>query len=88
MRIDMNSVGNYTPASVRNIERHPNSKAVEPEKQAKKISTQKENLSTEEKDFFAKLYPQNKSEIVDYHFYERSGKLSGVKIGSLIDKRG
>lgn len=88
MRIDMNSVGNYTPASVKNIERKPNPIEVNSSSQAKNISSSKENLSTEEKDFFAKLYPQNKSDIVDYHFYERSGKLSGVKLGSLIDKRG
>lgn len=88
MRIDTNSVGNYTPVNVKNIERKPNPAEVSSNIQSKNISSSKENLSAEEKDFFAKLYPQNKSEIVDYHFYERSGKLSGVKLGSLIDKRG
>lgn len=88
MRIDTNSIGNYTPINVRNIERKQNLNDVSTSSQAKNVSSPKENLSAEEKDFFAKLYPQNKSEIVDYHFYERSGKLSGVKIGSLIDKRG
>ncbi len=88
MRIDTNSVGNYTQANVRNIDRKQKLNETNATVQTKNTSTSNTNLSVEEKNFFAKLYPQNKSEVVDYHFYERSGKLSGVKIGSLIDKRG
>ena len=88
MRIDTNSIGNYTQTNFRNIERKPNLNEVSTTAQTKSTSSSNANLSLEEKDFFAKLYPQNKSEVVDYHFYERSGKLAGIKIGSLIDKRG
>ncbi len=88
MRIDTNSVGNYTQANVRNIERKPKLNDVDANVQAKNTLPSNANLSVEEKNFFAKLYPQSKSEVADYHFYEKNGKLSGVKIGSLIDMRG
>jgi hypothetical protein len=92
----MNSIGNYTPQNVKNLTKpiQPNENLASlPTGQAgsdvKKVSIGKqENLTTDEKKFFARLYPNNESEVVDYHFYERNGKLSGVKIGSLIDKRG
>ncbi len=89
MRIDMNSIGNYTPANVRNINKQIQPSESSGNETLKKASQVKhDNLTAEEKNFFTKLYPENKSDIVDYHFYERNGKLSGVKIGSLIDRRG
>ncbi|MFA4924066.1 MAG: hypothetical protein WC557_07735 [Ignavibacteriaceae bacterium] len=45
-------------------------------------------LTTVEKEFFAALYPQEQSQIMDYHFYQKNGQMSGVKIGSMFDKRG
>ncbi len=45
------------------------------------------NVTSEEKNFFANLYPDKKQEIVDYHFYERSGKMNGVSLGSVLDRR-
>jgi hypothetical protein len=45
-------------------------------------------VSSDEKNFFEKLYPEKKSEIMDYHFYGREGKMSGVSVGSQFDKRG
>lgn len=46
------------------------------------------NVSSEEKKFFSKLYPDSKNEISNYHFYSKSGQMQGVSIGSLIDRRG
>lgn len=46
------------------------------------------HLTEQEKNYFAGLYPEKKDEIVNYHYYEKSGKMSGVKVGSLFDKRG
>lgn len=47
-----------------------------------------EKITKEEKEFFTELYPEKKNEIIDYHFYQKSGKLSGVTKGSLFDRRG
>ncbi|MGE5679442.1 MAG: hypothetical protein ACM34K_01045 [Bacillota bacterium] len=47
-----------------------------------------EGISNDEKNFFINLYPENKGEIVDYHFYQKTGKMSGVAVGSLFDRRG
>lgn len=44
-------------------------------------------VSNEEKAFFMDMYPEQKTEIQDYHFYQRSGKMSGVSVGSLFDRR-
>jgi len=46
------------------------------------------NLSKKEKRFFAGMYPENKNEIMEYHFYGKTGKITGVYLGSKIDKRG
>jgi hypothetical protein len=89
MRIDMNPIGNYSPISVRNVNNNTKTNAVTPKETTQKaVQAKQGTLTPEEKTFFANLYPENKSEVVDYHFYEKSGKLSGVKIGSLIDRRG
>lgn len=46
------------------------------------------SVSVEEKSFFAKLYPDSKNEINNYHFYSKNGKLQGYSVGSLLDRRG
>ena len=81
MRISTNSIGNYAPARMRDV-----SHAKSAEKTS--IQNSKKDISNKEKQFFANMYPENKSEIMDYHFYQKSGKMSGVKLGSLIDRRG
>jgi len=89
MKIDMNPVGNYSPINVRNVKNQTKINETVPRESTNKTAQVKQAaLSPEEKTFFANLYPKNKSEIVDYHFYEKNGKLSGVKVGSLIDRRG
>ena len=89
MKINTNPVGNYTIQQVQ-------TKSVNAAK-TKKIIPKSENklgnqadtgLSAEEKNFFVKQYPLNKNEIMDYHYYRKNGKMAGVKVGSIIDKRG
>jgi hypothetical protein len=53
-----------------------------------KEKIKQENISDEEKSFFAKMYPLNQNEIMDYHYYQRTGKPSGLVLGSLFDKKG
>jgi hypothetical protein len=89
MKIDLNPVGNYMPFNIRNVNRQAKTNDPASIGSVQKTVQPKQGILTpEEKTFFTNLYPANKSEIIDYHFYEKNGKLSGVKIGSLIDKRG
>lgn len=97
MKINANTVGNYGPAYVNNskpkfkVEDNLNVAKQEALKQNSAVDTfegSTQEVSNEEKKYFMNLYPENTKEIMDYHFYERSGKLSGVSVGSLLDKRG
>lgn len=83
MKINTNAVGNYSPYNLRvnNAEQPANIVKTEESKKT-------DAVTKEEKNFFAKMYPENKNEIIDYHFYKSSGKMSGVSVGSLFDKRG
>lgn len=81
MKISTNNIGNYVPRYVPEIQSKPQPTAVQAEAKAEKITP-------DEKNFFIDLYPQNKTEIADYHFYQKSGKMSGLSLGSLFDKRG
>lgn len=89
MKISTNMIGNYNPQVYNSSVK--NTKSVEPQSKLESTPADKKvavNLSSDEKNYFVKLYPQNKSEIIDHHAYEKNGKLSGVKIGSMFDKRG
>ena len=89
MKISTNMIGNYGPNIARNINSTNKTKETAQKFEMQNVKSKKtENLTSEEKNFFANLYPDKKNEIVDYHFYKRSGELSGVKVGSLIDRRG
>jgi hypothetical protein len=79
MKITTNSIGNYGQTYIK-----PN--PVDRNEQIQKAKT--ENISSEEKNFFAKLYPTQKDEILGYQFYTSKGKISGVHVGSLFDRRG
>lgn len=89
MEISMNNIGNYSPRMRTNTDVSQKYN-VEVKKDVKtQASAQQENaVTSEEKNYFMQLYPENKKEIVDYHFYQKSGKMAGVKVGSLIDRRG
>lgn len=79
MKITTNSVGNYSPGFVK--------KTAQQASIAQQTNTT-DKISKEEKSFFAELYPEKKSEIMQYQFYNSKGKVPGVTIGSLFDKRG
>ncbi len=92
MKIVNNNAGNYSPLRNRTIDNslnQLNKTTSSSQKIDKAQSTNKPDLITaKEKNFFVNKYPNKKDEIMDYHFYKRNGKMAGVKIGSLIDKRG
>jgi hypothetical protein len=83
MNIENNSVGNYSPVIKRNQSLINKSTGQIPEK-----IKDEAKLSPDEMKYFANLDPENAKEIMDYHFYEKNGKMSGVKLGSNFDKRG
>lgn len=78
MKISMNPIGNYSA-----IQRKP----VAEIKQTPKPPANNEIISQNEKQFFAGKYPDKKEEIVDYHFYQKSGQMSGVSVGTLVNRR-
>ncbi len=89
MKISTNMIGNYTQNIARNVNTTAKPKEADPKFELNAAGQTKANsLTTDEKNFFANLYPDKKNEIVDHHYYNRSGELSGVKVGSLIDRRG
>jgi len=75
MKIHTDSIGNYSIGNIRNTTE-------------KNLDVKSADLSGEEKKYFIDRYPARKDEIVDYHFYGSSGKMEGVRLGNLIDKRG
>jgi hypothetical protein len=78
MKVTTNTVGNYSPAYFKqNVNR---TEAVQ--------KTKTENISTEEKKFFAELYPTQKEEVMEYQLYNAKGRVSGMHVGSLFDRRG
>ncbi len=93
MGISINSIGNYNPyASKVGATTITRKAASVKQTEAANVSINnisKQNvISTKEKEFFAHLYPDNIASIMDYHYYQRSGEMSGVAVGSLIDRRG
>lgn len=52
-----------------------------------KTSNQIEIINKEEKQFFANMFPEKKSEVMGYNFYNRSGKVNSSQVGSLFDRR-
>jgi len=77
MKITTNAINNYALQAA-NVTQNRN----------KIQTTPSGDLSKDEKQFFVELYPKNKTEIMDYHYYKENGKMSGVAIGSNIDRRG
>lgn len=79
MKIGSNSVGNYTP--IRNTNTIKNVKS-------KKFELDNELVSKTEKEFFSTLYPTEKNKIMKHHFYLKNGNMSGVMVGTILDRRG
>ena len=82
MTIGTNAVGNYAPKIQKT---NTTVKTQEPQVQETK---NEDMINRKEKKFFAGMYPENKTEIMNYHFYQKSGSMSGVSKGSLLDRRG
>ena len=83
MKINANAVGNYSPYNTKVNNVRPKQNIAGTNKASKT-----DLISNEEKKFFTKIYPENKHEIMDYHYYKPSGRMSGVSVGSLFDRRG
>ncbi|MBA4406886.1 hypothetical protein C0389_06390 [bacterium] len=79
MRVTTNTIGNYQPTYIKAAAANRN--------EAAQI-VNKENISTAEKKFFSALYPGRQEEIMGYQLYDSKGKVSGVHVGSLFDRRG
>jgi hypothetical protein len=79
MRVSTNSIGNYHPT-------YTKAATANKTEAAQKINA--EIISAEEKKYFAKLYPAKQDEILGYQLYNSKGKVSGIHVGSLFDRRG
>lgn len=82
MKINATAAGNYNPFQIKNVAPKPKIDFVKELKETDPV------INGDEKNFFTKLYPDNKNEIIDYHFYQKSGKMSGVALGTNLDRRG
>jgi hypothetical protein len=80
MAVNFNSIGNNNAKLINENYQRVNTKkgAVGDEKK----------INKDEKLFFANLYPEKRNEIMDYSFYERSGKMNGISLGTNFDKKG
>jgi hypothetical protein len=85
MRVTTNSIGNYFPQLTRKV---ANVAPKENVQKATQTESTQQLLSRKEKEMFVKMYPQQKSEIMEYHYYQKNGVMSGVTVGSLLDRRG
>lgn len=80
MTITTNDFGNYSSKVNQTVKQ-----------QSKPVEIKNQNLGSitnEEKTFFADLYPDSKEDVMNYHFYHKDGKMQGVSLGTLFDKRG
>ena len=79
MKIGTNPVGNYNPVF----------RATQLTKAAELNKVQEQTtINKKEKAFFSQMYPQNKDQIMNHHFYMKDGNMSGVMVGSLFDRKG
>ena len=81
MKINTNAIGNYNLQRTIKIRPKRNIKSAE-------IKFSSQHISSDEKLFFAKMYPKKKETILHHNFYGRNGQMSGAAVGSLFDKRG
>ncbi len=81
MALSLNTIGNYSAYGLNNTNTNKaNSKSAEI-----KLN---ENINQDEKKFFAEMYPAKHNEIMEYYYYERSGKMNGISVGTNFDRRG
>ncbi len=79
MKIATNPIGNYSPV-------YKKAAIVKANNQTK--VEESKTITSNEKAFFSKMYPNNKEQIMEHHFYMKDGNMKGVAIGSLFDRRG
>jgi hypothetical protein len=81
MAVSMNSIGNYTAYGLNTAR----SNKIKIENAS---ASQIENINNDEKKFFAEMYPAKQTEIMEYYYYEKSGKMNGISVGTNLDRRG
>jgi len=81
MKINTNAIGNYNLQRTTKI--RPKNKI-----QHAEIKIPADRISTDERLFFAKMYPKKKDDIIHHDFYSKNGQMFGVSVGSLFDRRG
>lgn len=80
MAVSMNSVGNYSAYGLNHAKTSKTN--------VKNAFAQGENINPDEKKFFAEMYPAKQNEIMEYYYYERSGRMNGISVGTNLDRRG
>lgn len=80
MAVSMNSVGNYSAYGLNHAKTSKTN--------VKNAFAQGENINPDEKKFFAEMYPTKQNEIMEYYYYERSGRMNGISVGTNLDRRG
>jgi hypothetical protein len=80
MAVSMNLIGNYSAYGLNNAKSNKTN--------IKNAVAQSESINPDEKKFFAEMYPAKQNEIMEYYYYERSGKMNGISVGTNIDRRG
>ena len=81
MAVSMNLIGNYSAYGLNNAKSNKTN--------IKNTSlVQNESINPDEKKFFAEMYPAKQNEIMEYYYYERSGKMNGISVGTNLDRRG
>lgn len=81
MAVSMNSIGNYTAYGL-------NSARGNKANILNTAALQNESINNDEKKFFAEMYPTKQTEIMEYYYYEKSGKMNGISVGTNLDRKG
>jgi hypothetical protein len=81
MALNFNTIGNYSTSAIKGNQKSFSGNTLNE-------AGSSDNINSNEKEYFANLYPSNKNEIMEYSFYGRKGKMSGVSIGINLDRRG
>ncbi len=92
MGIGINAIGNYGMYSSRVNPTRKVTQTIKTQQTSQVSKTQSSDsasvITEKEKEFFVNRYPSQKEMIMNYHFYQRNGEVSGVAVGSIINRRG
>lgn len=81
MAVSMNSIGNYSAYNF-------NTSKAGKTTSKNNLPFNHEGINNEEKKFFAEMYPAKQNEIMEYYYYEKSGRMNGIAVGTNLDRRG